>query len=113
MTETTTSETTSAQAATMFGDASVTLSRPIERGEQKIGIVGVRRPGAPEMRGLSLYDLVKMECTALVVLLPRITVPPLTAAEVALLPAPDLFAFGTEVSDFLLGMGPNPASPQA
>jgi hypothetical protein len=58
------------------------LSTAIQRGEQKITEVSLRKPKAGEMRGLSIQELMNARVTATLDLLPRITMPPLTPHEV-------------------------------
>ncbi|WP_247392571.1 phage tail assembly protein, partial [Ralstonia pseudosolanacearum] len=42
----------------------ITLDTPITRGEQTISTITVRKPGAGELRGVSLMDLMRMDVTA-------------------------------------------------
>lgn len=83
----------------------IKLSFPLHRGETKVESLGLRRPKALALQGCSLYDLMRMELTPLVILLPRITEPPLTGDEVLMLEAPDLYKLAGAVSDFLLEAG--------
>ncbi|MFC4256696.1 phage tail assembly protein [Altererythrobacter xixiisoli] len=80
----------------------ITLDTPIQRGETTIETLQVRKPAAGELRGLSLSQLLNLDYGALEKLLPRITIPNLTALEVAALDPSDLTQLGTEVMDFLL-----------
>jgi len=80
----------------------VKLDFPFTRGEVTIDSVKVRRPRSGELRGLNIADLVQMNVAATAKLLPRITMPPLTDAEVNNLDPADLTQFGMEVQDFLL-----------
>jgi len=82
--------------------ATVKLEEPIERGEEKITELTLRRPDAGSLRGLSLAELIKMDAGAVAALLPRITMPPLIAAEVDKLDPADLFACAVEVSTFFM-----------
>jgi len=91
----------------------VKLSKPIKRGEQEIASVKVRSPGTGEMRGLSMFDVVKLDVDALIELLPRITMPPLLKEEVETLPLSDFFALSTEVANFLLPPEARPDSHAA
>jgi len=81
---------------------SIELDTPIKRGEQEIRAVQLRKPKAGELRGIALNDLAQMDVSALQRLLPRITIPPLTQAEVDNLDLPDLVALGVKVGSFLL-----------
>ncbi|WP_459062517.1 phage tail assembly protein [Stenotrophomonas sp. PSU-St15] len=82
--------------------ATVKLEEPLERGGALIKSVDVRRPGSGELRGLKLAEVLNMDVTALCVLLPRITNPTLTGADVAALDPSDLLQFGMEVTNFFM-----------
>jgi hypothetical protein len=80
----------------------ITLETPLQRGEQTINTITLRKPSAGELRGLSLVSLLQMEVTALTTVLPRITTPALTSDEINRLDLPDLMQFGSEVASFLV-----------
>jgi hypothetical protein len=80
----------------------VTLDTPIARGETAIEELQLRKPRSGELRGLSLVDLGQLKVDALTKILPRITVPPLTEAEVGNMEPADLLACGAEIGGFLL-----------
>lgn len=80
----------------------VTLEYPIQRGEQKITAITLRRPRAGELRGVKLMDLLQMDVAALHVVLPRVTSPVLTAHDVAALEPADMMQLGAEVSGFFM-----------
>jgi len=80
----------------------VTLDYPFKRGDQDITAIDLRKPKSGELRGISLADLLQMDVTALQRVLPRITSPTLTEAEVAAMDPADLLQMGMEVSNFLL-----------
>jgi len=83
-------------------DTDVTLEQPLTRGKEIIKKITVRKPGAGELRGCSLIDLLRMEVSALHVVLPRITSPTLTQHDVGQLDPADLMQCATAVSNFLL-----------
>jgi Phage tail assembly chaperone proteins, E, or 41 or 14 len=89
---------------------SITLDQPIQRGDQTIATVELRKPRAGELRGVSLFDLVRMDVSAAQTVLPRITIPTLTRQEVDGLDPADLFQLAAEVSAFL---SPKAAQEQA
>ena len=89
-------------AATAVALAVVTLDTPIMRGEQTIESLQIRKPKSGELRGLSLVDLGQLKTDALIKILPRITVPPITEPEAANLDPADLLACGAEIGGFLL-----------
>ena len=78
------------------------LQQPIQRGDQLIASVSLRRPLAGELRGIKLAELLQMDVSALAVLLPRISTPTLTTADVNQLDPADLVAIATEVASFFL-----------
>lgn len=93
----------------------VPLSKPLPRGATQINGVTLRKPGAPEMRGLQMMSLIQMDVVQLETLLPRISMPPLHKGDFA--PGPDsieisdLFALGAEVANFLLSPPSSKGSP--
>lgn len=80
----------------------VELDDPIKRGNGVIDSVDVRKPSAGELRGVSLMDVAQMDVLALRKVLPRITSPNLTDAEIGQLSLADMMQFGVIVSAFLL-----------
>lgn len=102
------SETAPAPEARKTLSDPVTLEVPVQRGSEAIGEVRVRRPNAGEMRGLNLHDLLKLDVDAMMKVLPRVTVPSLTAAEVTALDPADLVALSSEIADFLVPAGMRP-----
>lgn len=87
---------------------SITLDTPIQRGEQTITAITLRKPKSGELRGCNLTDLAQLDVAALARLLPRISEPTLTSADVDALDPADLMKLGAEVVGFLL-----PASAKA
>jgi hypothetical protein len=80
----------------------VTLDTPITRGTQIITRVSLRRPLTADLRGCSLGELAMMDVDAIAKVLPRISDPMLTNADVYKLSAPDIMKLGQEVLGFLL-----------
>ncbi|MCW2391950.1 phage tail assembly protein [Sphingobium sp. B11D3A] len=80
----------------------VSLDSPVQRGEQSIESIQLRKPKSGELRGLSLVDLGQLKVDALTKIIPRISSPTLTEAEVANLDPSDLLACGAEIGSFLL-----------
>jgi hypothetical protein len=81
---------------------SVTLDIPIVRGSQTITSVDLRRPKSGELRGVNLSDLAQLDVAALIKVLPRVSMPTLTSADVEGLDPSDLMKLGGEVVGFLL-----------
>lgn len=80
----------------------IPLNAPITRGEAQITTLTLRKPASGELRGVSLAALLNIDAGAVMQLLPRITTPTLTPAEVAALDPADLTACGLEIAGFLL-----------
>lgn len=80
----------------------ITLDTPIQRGDTTITDVQLRKPQSGELRGLNLADVLQMDVNALTKLLPRITTPSLTEAEVCNLDPADLLQLGSKVTGFLM-----------
>ena len=80
----------------------ITLEEPIQRGDNQLTQIIVRKPKAGELRGTSLVNLLNMDYGALEVVLPRITSPALTKADVIAMDPSDLVQIATEITTFLL-----------
>lgn len=80
----------------------VNLDTPIQRGEQTIDKITIRKPMSGELRGVSLIDLMNMDVLALRKVLPRITNPTLTEMDVGCMDPADLVQCGVAVTSFLL-----------
>lgn len=80
----------------------ITLDEPIQRGEQKIHTLTLRKPKSGALRGVSLAALVNIDVLALQTVLPRICDPILTAQEIAQLDPADLIAAGAAVASFFM-----------
>jgi hypothetical protein len=78
----------------------VPLKRPLKRGETEITEVTFREPGAGELRGLDMFDVIRMNVTAHRTLVPRIS--NITANEFDVLSPKDLMAVQTEVVAFFM-----------
>jgi len=78
----------------------VRLDTPIKRGSHLLKEITLRKPASGELRGIHLAELLNMDVTSLIKLLPRIT--QLTAPEAAQLDPADLVAIGVKVTGFLL-----------
>ena len=92
---------TTAPAAPANTAATVTLECPITRGATTITQLHLRKPKAGALRGINLAELLMLRAESVMVLLPRITEPPLLKHEVENLEPVDLIACATEVVNFL------------
>lgn len=79
----------------------VVLETPLKRGDTLITEIEVYRPNAGALRGVRLFDVAHSDVDALIVVLPRVTTPTLTAAECSRLELPDLVALAGKVIGFL------------
>jgi hypothetical protein len=80
----------------------IKLESPITRGEQVIKSITIRKPNAGAMRGCSLGGLLRMEFDQLSIILPRISEPTLTQADVMKMDAVDLTQVALELTAFLV-----------
>lgn len=95
----------------MANRITVTLDTPIQRGEQTISEVTVRKPAAGELRGLTIQDIGSIKVDTMIKLLPRVTSPTLTEADCSAMDPADFTALSVEVAAFLLQTGKRPDSP--
>ena len=79
----------------------VILEEPIKRGDTLIDQVEIIKPNAGHLRGIGLAALANADVDALTVILPRITLPNLTAQDCKSLNLPDLIAMAGKVIGFL------------
>jgi len=68
----------------------VTLSEPVTIDGKKAAKITLRKPVSGELRGLNLANIMQMDVSTMIRLLPRITMPPLDEGQVAALPPEDL-----------------------
>ena len=97
-----TTEATAEQEATKPNETVVTLDYPLKRGSKEVTEITVRKPRSGALRGVSLTDVLQMEVTALNKVLPRITEPALSEADLRDIDPADLFQLGGAVTGFLL-----------
>ena len=82
--------------------ATVDLMEPIERGERTIEQLTLRKPTAGELRGLTLADVIGLDITALLKLIPRISDPALTDDDCQNLDVGDLTEIGGTIRGFFM-----------
>lgn len=87
---------------TSLSDPVITLCAPINRGADVIAAVAVRKPTSGALRGTKLINVIQMDVSTMLVLLPRVTEPALLPDEVASLDPADLFALSGEVAGFFM-----------
>lgn len=81
---------------------SITLDTPIKRGDNDITTITLRKPASGELRGVTLTDLLQMDVAAISKVVPRISEPSLTEADLARMDPADLVQIGGVVAGFLL-----------
>lgn len=79
----------------------VQLQTPIVRKGETITTLHIMRPRVGDLRGVLLAELANMKTEAVMLVLPRITVPTLIKAEIEDLDPADFTACAVEVSSFL------------
>ncbi|AUH00996.1 phage tail assembly protein [Pectobacteriaceae bacterium CE70] len=88
-------------AETIVQDNVVILNTPIKRGEILIESITLIKPTAGTLRGIGLAALANADVEALIKVLPRMTYPSLTEADVIALELPDLIVLAGKVIGFL------------
>ncbi|OBX79139.1 phage tail assembly protein [Faucicola atlantae] len=78
----------------------IVLDQPIQRGDNQISEITLRRPLGGDLRGLTLIDVSMAKVDALSTLLPRITTPVIHGNDIKGMDAADLMDIGLEVADF-------------
>ncbi|BFM36231.1 phage tail assembly protein [Acinetobacter towneri] len=79
----------------------IPLDFGFQRGENKVTEITLVKPNTGHCRGLSLKDVLSFEINALAVLLPRITLPAMTAQEVYSLELMDTLKIAEGITGFL------------
>jgi hypothetical protein len=90
------------QAVTLPLQKIVVLDTPIQRGKETITQVTLRKPQSGSLRGTRLQALMDMDVNAMMVVLPRISVPALQSHEINEMDPADLLLLSVEVVTFLL-----------
>ena len=80
----------------------VDLDFGITRGADVIKSITLRKPKTGALRGLKLADVLNVDVNAIIQLLPRITVPAITAAEAADLDPADFTTLATGILSFFV-----------
>lgn len=90
------------QAVTLPLQKIVVLDTPVQRGKETITQVTLRKPQSGSLRGTRLQALMDMDVNAMMVVLPRISVPALQPHEINEMDPADLLLLSVEVVTFLL-----------
>ncbi|ERK12465.1 Tail protein [Pantoea sp. AS-PWVM4] len=94
-------------------EKTVELDTPIQRGKEIITQVLLRKPQSGSLRGTRLQALMDMDVNAMMVVLPRISVPALQPHEIVEMDPADLLSLSVEVVTFLLPKSALSAFPTA
>jgi hypothetical protein len=94
-----------ANAETARASHTFPLAEPIKRGDTSIDNLTIRKPSAGQLRGLSLQSLLSLDITAILTVVPRISMPPVTQAEADGLDPADLAEIGGAIRDFFMTQG--------
>lgn len=79
----------------------ITLETPVKRGDEVIKTLTLTKPNAGTLRGVSLADVASSDVNALIKVLPRMTYPALTEAEIVRMELPDMMTLAAKVIGFL------------
>lgn len=79
----------------------IELDEPLKRGDQLITHITLRKPDSGALRGTSLVALGNLDVDALLKVLPRVSTPTLTDAELRKLDPADLMQLAGEFATFL------------
>ncbi|WP_272665073.1 phage tail assembly protein [Providencia sp. PROV174] len=80
----------------------VTLDEPITRGTTTVTEIVVRKPNSGALRGVRLAALMEMDVDSAILVLPRVTAPALTKAELLMMAPADMVNLTKELVLFLL-----------
>lgn len=80
---------------------SVTLQNPIIRDGKPVSEIELTAPTGAHLRGVSLLDLLRLDTSAVVEVVPRISQPRLTKQEISSMSAPDLVDLASATASFL------------
>lgn len=94
-------------------DNIITLETPIKRGDTQIETVTLIKPTTGTLRGVSLAAVANSDVDAMIKVLPRMTSPALTEAEITRMELPDMIAIAGKVIGFLTPKSLQPSSPEA
>lgn len=87
----------------MMDKRTMTLTRPIRRGDDtELCVLTLREPRPGDLHGLNVTDLLQMNATALLTLLPRISVDGLTPHEAMQLAFGDVVQVGSAIIGFAM-----------
>ncbi|MCK3655819.1 hypothetical protein A4G19_08630 [Pasteurellaceae bacterium Macca] len=80
----------------------VTLSTPVIRGEQQISEITLNKPNVLALKGLNLLSVMQLDVNSALELLPRITQPTLTKADLIAMEVDDFTALVSETTAFFV-----------
>lgn len=80
----------------------VILENPIQRGDQAISKIEIRKPNVGMLRNLSLQDVLKWDINATNTVLSRVTSPTLNPTELNNMDVSDYTSLAVELTNFLV-----------
>ncbi len=80
----------------------IKLETPIQSGDNEISEIVLRKPAAGDLRGIGISSLLQLDVIAIGRVLPRISSPTLTEAEISKMDIVDFAQIGGEIAAFLL-----------
>jgi hypothetical protein len=79
----------------------ITLDTPIKHGDKTIDTINLRKPNAGELRGTKLSDVLMMDVSAMIKIIPRVSEPALTEDDLANMDPADFTELALGVVGFL------------
>ncbi|WP_418648653.1 phage tail assembly protein [Thauera butanivorans] len=95
----------------MNRDITIQLDTPLQRGNQTLTEITLRKPNAGELIGISLAAMLQIDVETQATLLPRISTPTLTRPDVLRMDPADLLQLGLVVAAFLTPKPRDAAAP--
>lgn len=91
----------------------ITLEKPIKRGETEIKTVDIRKPDSGALRGVSLRQVLDLQTDTIQTVTPRISEPTLIDTEVKQLDPADLLKIGVAIAGFFIPATAEGSEPPA
>lgn len=80
----------------------IKLEKPLKRGDAEVAEIALHKPNAGSLRGVSLHECINMNTDAIVRVIPRISDPKITEAEMQRIDPSDLVQMGAALANFML-----------
>ena len=82
-------------------NTTITLDTSLKHGDKNIDTVTLRKPNTGELRGTKLSDVLMMDVSAMIKIIPRVSEPALTEADLASMDPADFTELALGVVGFL------------